>query len=223
MSDRDPIDETDDAVSPESGEVILDHEYDGIQEYDNPLPKWWTWSFALSAVFAAGYFFHYHLGIGDSVHDDYRAEVRAFEEEEEKRLMAMGEVTEDSLAQLAQNTATLEKGQAAYTTHCKQCHADQGEGSIGPNLTDDHWIHGDGSLMSIYGTVEGGVVAKGMPAWGSTLSPGDLRAVVAYLGSIRNTNVPGKKPEGTPVGQAGAESSPTRRAGAAPSSDVATQ
>src|SRR5690606_13795912 len=127
--------------------------------------------------------FHYTLGIGASVQDDYRAEVRAFEEAEEKRLMAMGEVTEDALGQLAANAATVEKGRAAYVTHCKQCHAERAEGSIGPNLTDGHWIHGEGSLMHIYGTVQGGVLAKGMPAWGTTLSPGDLRAVVAYIGS----------------------------------------
>jgi cytochrome c oxidase cbb3-type subunit III len=220
MSEREPIEQAE--PSDEGEEILLDHEYDGIREYDNPLPKWWTWSFIASAVFAAGYFFHYHMGIGEGVHADYRAEVRAFEEAEEKRLMAMGEVTEDALGQLAANAAALEKGRLAYATHCKQCHAEHGEGSIGPNLTDGHWIHGDGSLMEIYGTVRGGVLAKGMPAWGTTLSPGDLRAVVAYLGSIRNTNLPGKKPEGTPVGAAAPSPHTTAPTGPA-RSEVATK
>ena len=70
---------------------------------------------------------------------------------------------------------------------------------IGPNLTDNAWIHGAGKLTDIYGVVDGGVAAKGMPAWGRQLTPIELRKVVAFVGTLRGTNVPGKAAEGTPV------------------------
>ena len=189
--------------------LIDDHNYDGIQEYDNPLPKWWTWMFIGSFVFSIGYVAHYMLGNGEGIHDDYLSEVKAFEQAEEKRLMAMGEVSEDVLGQMAANSSSVAKGRETYVSVCTQCHAENGEGKIGPNLTDAAWIHGDGSLMAIYKTVSEGVLAKGMPAWGKQLSPTDLRSVVAYVGSIRNTNVPGKEPQGQVPGDAEAKDVPT--------------
>ena len=206
----------------EGEDVLLDHNYDGIQEYDNPLPAWWVWIWIGSMAFSALYFVHYQLGHGDSIHDEYMAEVTEFEEAEAKRMLAMGEVSEDSLSSLMASESSVMSGQAVYTTHCKQCHGANGEGQIGPNLTDKHWLHGDGSLMGIYKTVDEGVVEKGMLAWGKKLSPKDLRTVVAYVGSIRGKNLPGKAPEGKAVGGAAggddapaADTKPTSSAGAA--------
>lgn len=195
--------------------LIDDHNYDGIQEYDNPLPKWWTWIFIGSFFFSVGYFLHYVMGNGEGIHDDYQAEMKDFEQAEEKRLAAMGEVSEDVLAQMAANSTSVAKGKETYGKVCTQCHGDKGEGKIGPNLTDKAWIHGDGSLMAIYQTVSNGVLDKGMPEWKKQLSPGDLRSVVAFVGSIRNTNVPGKEPQGVVPGEG-----PTKQApDAAPAKD----
>ncbi|MEM1031542.1 MAG: cbb3-type cytochrome c oxidase N-terminal domain-containing protein [Myxococcota bacterium] len=189
------------AEDPQRDLLIDDHNYDGIQEYDNPLPKWWTYIFFGTFVFSVGYGIHYLVGSGAGIHDDYLAEMEAFEKAEEKRLMAMGDVSEDVLSQMASNASSITKGKETYASVCQQCHGAQGEGKIGPNLTDEAWIHGDGSMMAIYGTVADGVLAKGMPEWKKQLSPTDLRSVVAYLGSIRNTNVPGKEPQGTVPGK----------------------
>jgi cytochrome c oxidase cbb3-type subunit III len=87
---------------------------------------------------------------------------------------------------------------------CAQCHAEDGRGNIGPNLTDHYWIHGQGKLLDIYEVVHDGVPAKGMPAWSRQLSPAELAKVTAFVGSIRGKNLPGKGPEGAKVDAPGA-------------------
>jgi cytochrome c oxidase cbb3-type subunit III len=185
--------------SPTSREAPMDHEYDGIQEFDNPLPRWWVNIFWGSFVFALGYIGYYHLsGRGESVAQEYVSEVAVAREVEAKR--AMGDkISEESLAQLASNAGLMQDARAIFEARCVQCHKERGQGGIGPNLTDGYWIHGKGKLMDIYGVVNEGVQAKGMPAWGRQLTPIELGKVVAYVGTLRNTNVPGKAPEGQKV------------------------
>jgi len=175
---------------------LLDHAYDGIQEYDNPMPRWWVWIFWGSFWFSCAYVFHYWFGNGVSVADDYAAEMEVVAAKEAKAALA-SDVSEESLAKVM--ASATEQGQAVFQARCVACHLEKGQGSIGPNLTDAHWIHGKGQLMDIYAVVNEGVAAKGMPAWGRQLSPAELRQVVAYVGTLRGTNVPGKPPEGNPV------------------------
>lgn len=186
-----------DEQNTERDDRLMEHEYDGIREYDNPLPRWWTWIFWGSFVFSIGYFFHYHLSHnGDSVSETYVAELREAREDEARR--AIGDKpTEAGLAKLSTNPAMMEDTKALYGERCASCHADRGQGLIGPNLTDDYWIHGKGSLMEIYDVVSNGVPAKGMPAWSKQLTAIELQKLVAYIGSVRHTNVPGKEPQGT--------------------------
>jgi cytochrome c oxidase cbb3-type subunit III len=178
---------------------LMDHEYDGIKEYDNPLPAWWVNIFWATVVFSIGYFFHYQLtGQGQSAAAGYEAEQSEAREAEAKR--AIGEkMSEESLAGLMQNTALMADARTLFVARCLQCHADRGQGGIGPNLTDGYWIHGQAKLMEIYAVVNEGVPAKGMPAWGRQLTPIELGKVVAYVGTLRNSNVPGKAPEGSKV------------------------
>jgi cytochrome c oxidase cbb3-type subunit 3 len=191
------------ADSPASSEpahgAVLEHEYDGIREYDNPLPGWWVKLFWGSFVFAIGYFIHYQLADkGESVEQAYASEMRDARERE-ARLAVGDEITEAGLTKLVANPSILADAKLVFTQRCSPCHADQGQGKIGPNLTDNAWIHGAGTLMDIYGVVGNGVPAKGMPAWNRQLTPIELSKVVAYVGSIRGRNVPGKAPEGTPL------------------------
>jgi len=178
---------------------LLDHEYDGIREFDNPMPRWWVWMFWGSFWFAVLYLFHYHIGgKGTSAAQDYVLEMKLAREAEAK--LAMGdEATEESLGKLMANAGMMGDTQALFKERCEQCHADKGQGLIGPNLTDDHWVHGSGRLMDIYEVVSKGVLAKGMPAWERQLTPIELRKVVAYVGTMRGKNLPGKAPEGTKV------------------------
>jgi cytochrome c oxidase cbb3-type subunit 3 len=144
---------------------LLDHEYDGIREYDNPMPGWWVTVFWLSVVFAVGYAFHYHVsGNGVSVSDAYASEMAAAR---------------------------------VFTQRCAVCHGDRGQGVIGPNLTDDHWLHGAGTLLDVHRVISEGVPAKGMPAWNLQLSPVEVRQLAALVGSFQGQNLPGKAPEGT--------------------------
>jgi cytochrome c oxidase cbb3-type subunit 3 len=106
------------------------------------------------------------------------------------------EVNEAALAKLMTNPAMMSDAAGVFQQRCVQCHLAKGQGGIGPNLTDNHWIHGNGSLMDIYKVVNEGVLSKGMPNWGKQLRPMELRKVVAYLGTLRGTLVPGKPPEG---------------------------
>lgn len=179
-------------------EILLDHQYDGIQEFDNPMPRWWVWMYWGSFWFSLAYLFHYWVGNGETVAATYKAEVTAVSEIRAKEAMKQ-EVSEESLAQLMGDSGSLERGAATFASKCVACHLEKGQGSIGPNLTDDHWINGTGQLMDIFSVVSEGSLAKGMPAWNRQLSPQELREVVAFAGSLRGTNVAGKAPEGNPV------------------------
>lgn len=173
-----------------------DHVYDGIQEYDNPLPRWWTAIFWATFVFSIGYFFHYHLsGNGQSVAQGYAVDRRAADETRAREALTQN-VTEDLLASLLTNSAAVDKGKETFIGKCAVCHGQKGEGLIGPNLTDAHFIHGSGKMMDLYDVTSNGVDAKGMPAWSKQLGPDELRSVVAFVGTLRHTNLPGKAPEG---------------------------
>lgn len=175
---------------------LLDHEYDGIREYDNPLPRWWVSVFWASFVFSLGYAFHYHLsGNGISAVSSYEQEERIARAEKSKRALAEAP-SENALAILTQDSELMESAQLEYEKRCSPCHAAEGQGLIGPNLTDDYWLNGQGTLMDIYAVVSRGVPAKGMPAWQDQLSAGDLRKLTALIGTLRGKSLSGKGPEG---------------------------
>ncbi len=168
------------------GEIV--HVYDGIEEADNELPTWWLWTFYGAIAFAVFYWFAYH-------------ELKAFplpREAYEARLQAQGagaEVTEDMLSAMASNPDAVAAGADIFQQNCAVCHKERGEGNIGPNLTDAFWIHG-GTATDIYHTIHDGVLQAGMPAWGQTLGAEAVQKVTAFVLSIRDTNVPGKEPQG---------------------------
>jgi len=192
-----------DAAPPRATEQdqLLDHEYDGIREYDNPLPRWWVWIFAGSFWFSVAYYFHYHLSHnGESVSAAYEADMQEARELQAKASLAEP-VSEESLGKLMSDAALMKDAQALYALRCAPCHGARAEGVIGPNLTDSAWIHGQGALTDIYGVIDQGVLAKGMPAWGKQLSPIEVRKLAAYVGTQRGKAVPGKAPEGVVVVQ----------------------
>ncbi len=183
---------------------LLDHEYDGIREYDNPTPGWWNWLFFLSFVFSVAYFFHYHVGIGQGVVTSYEAEMDVHREQEAARALAeRGRVSEQMLQVAMEDPTVVSGGETVFAQFCASCHNKDGAGLIGPNLTDDYWLYGDASLMAIRNIVAAGVPAKGMPAWDKVLSSDDLTKIVAYVGTLRGQNIQGKGPQGqkAPAGE----------------------
>jgi cytochrome c oxidase cbb3-type subunit 3 len=197
---------------------LTGHEYDGITEYDNPMPTWWRRIFWATFVFSIGYYVHYQLtGNGASVEDNYTAEMR--EQRELQAAAALGqETTEESLTRLMQDPAMMKDARSIFVQRCVQCHADRGQGNIGPNLTDAHWIYGSATLMDLLEIVTNGRPQKGMPVWSRVLRPVELAEAAAYVGTLRNTNVPGRPPQGTLVTapQAGAEHGHEQGAAAPP-------
>lgn len=187
-------------MSEQHADVPLDHSFDGIQEYDNRLPNWWLFTLYGSIVFSVGYWLFYEtFAVG-------RTQDQAWQREEELAAQAqiereMGqEVTEESLLLMTKVPAQVEAGARIFQQKCVQCHGPLGGGDIGPNLTDDSWLHGPAPLQ-IYGTVMNGVLDKGMQAWKDQLGPVRVRQVVAHLLSIQGTNVKGKAPQGRPTAE----------------------
>jgi len=173
---------------------VREHTFDGIQEFDNRLPNWWLWTFYLACIYSVGYWIHYHtLGTGDLPIEEYQIEQQAAAEALEKRLAA-NPITNESLLELAANPAFVAEGKAIFTNPqlCAQCHKADGSGNIGPNLTDEYWIYG-GKPMDIYTTLMEGR-PNGMASYKAN-GLGFVQRAAAYVLSIKNTKVPGKKPE----------------------------
>lgn len=188
-------------MSEEKQDQVLDHDYDGIQEYDNRLPTWWLAILYATIVFAFFYWsYHFTLG-GPTPQDRYRGELVAAAEAELARMEGQ-ELNNETLFTMASVPTQVEAGRAIFQQFCVVCHADQAQGNVGPNLTDGYWLHG-GRPMDILHTVTNGVPDKGMVAWGNQLGPRRVQQVVSYILSLRNTNVPGKDPQGEKVGPRG--------------------
>jgi cytochrome c oxidase cbb3-type subunit III len=179
---------------------LLDHEYDGIQEYDNPLPRWWVYIFWASIAFSAVYYFlPGDLGHGGKKEAMYAAEMARWEE---TRAAQGGPAGPDvaALTALVSDAGAVASGQATYVKYCQACHAEGGAGQIGPNLADAYWLHG-GTPEAVWTTIANGVLAKGMPAWQQMLPPEDLDRVTAYVLSLQGTSPANPKaPEGDKVG-----------------------
>lgn len=182
---------------PKKDKVV--HVYDGIEECDNALPRWWLWIFFGTIGFGAAYWLSAEsFKTTASPRAAYQAEMDRVAAEEAQKMKALGSVSDDSLVALAKDGKSLEDGKTVFTTTCAPCHAATGGGGIGPNLTDEFWMHG-GAPTKIYGTIRDGVVAKGMPAWGGSLGEERVRLVSAYVLTLKNTKAPGgKAPQGEP-------------------------
>ncbi len=173
------------------------HAYDDIEEFDNHLPNWWLVTLYGAVVFAIGYWFHYEVfHSGPTSNEAYEQSVAVDRRAAAARARAAGAMTDDALVTLSHDTASVAAGQQIFTTNCVACHAANAGGIIGPNLTDNAWIHG-GRPTQIFQTVLNGVPAKGMVAWGPQLGMERVQNVVAYVLTLRNTNVAGgKAPQG---------------------------
>ncbi len=174
---------------------LRDHEYDGIQEYDNRLPNWWLFIMYGTIIFSVGYWLVFHtFSVLDLPIAKYDKEMVAAMEAQVAR-MAEQELTDEALMMMAELPEKVENGRQLFVTYCVVCHLEQGQGLVGPNLTDRYWIHG-GNPLDIHHTVTNGVLEKGMAAWGRQLGPTRVMDVVAYVLTLKNTEVPGKAPEG---------------------------
>ena len=168
------------------GQII--HVYDGIEEADNALPNWWLATFFGAIIFAVFYWMFYEtFPVGDYPHEEYTTARAAAME-------SGGPVTDEDLITLSQDAPMVAAGKKTFDTTCMPCHGMQAQGTAGPNLTDEFWLYG-GAPSEIYHTVFNGT-SKGMPNWGAPLGGPATKQVVAYVLTLRNTNVAGREPQG---------------------------
>ena len=171
----------------EEGEIILDHNYDGIKELDNNLPPWWVYSFYISIVFAVVYMVRYHVFDADGQYVEYETEyAEANRAIEEYKKTAKGLVDFNTVELLA-DASDLKAGKKIFEANCVACHMADGGGGIGPNLTDENWILG-GGIKNVFKTIsEGGRDGKGMVAWKQSLKPAEMAQVASYLLEFQGT------------------------------------
>lgn len=213
-----------------SDNKLLSHDYDGIQELDNDLPRWWMWLFIITIVWAVLYVFYYHVAsIGYLSADEYELEMNpSYVRASSTELLGLlpeyhsplhnpyGDVTPysqlmgietEAFVRVTRETDTLiylelteevdlVAGHEVYVKNCANCHGKLGEGGVGPNLTDDHWIHG-ATMTDVTKTVLYGFPAKGMISWRGFLNDKQILQASSHILTLKGTNPPnGKAPQG---------------------------
>lgn len=177
--------------------IEMDHSYDGIKELDNHLPPWWKWLFYGTIGWAAIYIvvFHFSNTLPLST-EEYQNEIAVAEQEAKNRQanQPAAEAIDENSLEYKNDPVIIEKGKNVFASNpCGSCHRNDGGGNtIGPNLTDEYWIHG-GDVKSIFNTIKNGAVDKGMPAWGKAMSPQDVRDLTFYIISLQGSNPPDAK------------------------------
>lgn len=167
-------------------DVLLDHDYDGIKELDNALPPWWKYGFYITIVIGFIYLYNYHVsGSGKNPEQEYAMEMAEGKKQEEAYMAKTKDLVDENNITLS-DAAGIAAGKALYTQSCVACHAADGGGGIGPNLTDNNWIHG-GSLNNIYQTIKNGYPEKGMQAWQSMYSPVQMKNLTSFVKSLTGT------------------------------------
>ncbi len=178
-------------------EVMTDHSYDGIRELDNVLPPWWVALFYLTIIFAVVYLAHYHLfKTGDLQIAEYHQSIQKADLEIEAYMATMKAMVDEKTVTRVSEAGLLADGEKIYLGNCVACHGIQGEGGVGPNFTDEYWIHG-GSINDIFSVIKYGVPSKGMISWRAQLSPTEIQNVSSYLLTFQGTDPPNQKePQG---------------------------
>ncbi|HCK21579.1 MAG TPA: cytochrome C oxidase subunit III, partial [Bacteroidetes bacterium] len=170
-----------------------DHEYDGIVELGNKMPPWLQFLFYVTILFAVVYAPYYLLGYGRTMDEKYQDEVQLAQlVKEEKMKNSLNFMDENTVVVMA-TSEVLSAGKEIFTTYCVACHGNAGEGGVGPNMTDQYWLHG-GSINDIFRTVKYGVPEKGMAAWQEILMPKQISEVANYILSLQGTNPPNAMP-----------------------------
>lgn len=179
------------------GQLMLDHDYDGIRELDNRLPPWWLYLFYITIIFGCIYLVRYHFMGADDQETELRKEMAQAKLDVAEYMKTAPDLMDEKTVTLLTDPAELAKGKAIFQTNCVACHRADGGGQIGPNLTDENWILG-GGIKNVFHTItNGGRDGKGMIAWKTTLKPTEIQYVASYVLSLQGTHpVDGKAPDG---------------------------
>lgn len=179
------------------GQLLLDHDYDGIKELDNNLPPWWVYLFYACIIFGVVYMVRYEVLGADNQEMELKKEVAQAKIDIAEYMKTAPDMMDEKTVTLLTDPADLAAGKEIYTTNCAACHRADAGGQIGPNLTDDQWILGGGIKNVFHTLVNGGRDGKGMISWKGTLKPKEMQKVASYILSLKGSNPPdAKAPEG---------------------------
>jgi len=177
-------------------DILLDHNYDGIKELDSRIPPWYSGLFYATIIFAVYYMLHFHVfNTGKLMYEEYEEEME-FASLQKAELMNTGSVVTEENVTLLTDDASLFSGKQIYDANCVACHSADGGGLVGPNFTDDYWIHG-GGIKNVFKIVKYGVPLKGMISWQTQLNPVQMQEVSSYILTFQGTTpLAPKAPEG---------------------------
>jgi cytochrome c oxidase cbb3-type subunit III len=177
-------------------DIDLGHNYDGIRELDNSLPPWWLYLFYITIAFSFVYIYWIHFGPGSTIKQEYQEEVADLERMRRAYLAQQAFVVDEDNVFVVEDADKLAQGREIFVRNCAACHLESGAGSIGPNLTDEYYIHG-GGIKNTFSVIKHGVPEKGMISWKTQLTPEQMQNVASYIvANLAGTNLPGKEPEG---------------------------
>ena len=178
--------------------MMMEHAYDGILEIDNPIPAWFMTLFYGSIIVSVLYMFFYHVvGDGQIMTTEYREQLVEGESIKQAYMKKFASSINENNVTFLKDETSLKEGKKMFTQNCVACHAADGGGGVGPNLTDEFWIHGS-TVKSVYHTISEGVAEKGMIAWKKSLNPIQMQQVASYILSLKGTKpTKPKEPQGT--------------------------
>lgn len=178
-------------------EIELDHDFDGIKELNNPIPMWFNVLFYTTIAFAVVYLVVYHITESAPLQaKEYENQLVQAKIDHEAYVKNAGNLVDENNVTALTEPSAISKGQELYMAKCAVCHGDKGEGKVGPNLTDEYWLHG-GDVQSIFKTIKYGVPSKGMVAWQNSLNGGQIQELASFILTLQGTNPVGaKEPQG---------------------------
>lgn len=172
----------------EEKDIALEHQFDGITELDNPTPGWFMFLFYGTIIFGVIYLFNYHVFHWGMMQDqEYVVEMKQADIAKKAFLSKAANAVDENNVKLVTDGATLASGAATFKANCVACHGDHAQGVVGPNLTDEFWLHG-GKIGQVFKTIKYGVLDKGMPTWEKTLSPKQIADVANYVVSLKGSH-----------------------------------
>lgn len=179
-------------------EKMLEHQYDDIQELDNPIPGWFMTLFYGTVVFGIVYWINYQvIDGGKPQNEEYVAQIEQAKLDYEIYLKTAGDKINAETVTLLADKDAIAKGQELFAKNCVACHGKLAEGtSIAPNLTDEYWLHG-GGVKNVFKTITDGVELKGMKSWKKDFSPVQIQQIASYVLSLQGSKpANAKEPQG---------------------------
>lgn len=178
-------------------DIMIEHPHDGIYELDNRLPPWWVSMFYATIIFGVAYFAYYHMfTTGKDQISQYKEEMRKGDIVKAQEAERQANLVNENSVTAVTEPARLDVGKTIFIEKCAACHGQKGEGGVGPNLTDEYWLHG-GSVKKIFTTIKNGVPEKGMIAWKDQVKASDIQNLASFILTLKGTNPPNAKaPQG---------------------------